>query len=275
MANEFGNGKSLAPRFPLRLLLVEDNSDDAELCLRLLRKAQFDMEADIVKTPEEFAERLRTTNYDVVLADYNLGNWTGMDALGLLQKNRQDVPLILVTGALGDQRAVECVKQGVADYVLKDRMERLPVAIYQAMEEKSLRNGRRQAERLLAESEANYRILAEVMPVAVFVQQNSHCCYVNRAAEHITGYSHMELLGMDFCQLIQSKMALSQHLAKCLEGSQSTCCDEAPILTKKGEERWLDVTVRTFQMKGKVAALIAGLDITDRKTAAKSGFREF
>jgi PAS domain S-box-containing protein len=268
MANEGGYGRNLAPRFPLNLLLVEDNSDDAELCLRLLKKAQFDIEADVVRTPEEFTERLRTADYDVILADYNLGNWTGMDAMGLLQKERRDVPLILVTGALGDQRAVECVKNGVADYVLKDRMERLPVAIYQAMEEKSLRNGRRQAERLLAESEARYRILAEVMPVAVFVQQDTQCCYVNSAAERITGYSHVELLAMNFCQLIRSKMDLIQNLTKCLDGTESTCCDETAILTKEGEERWLDVTVRTFQMRGKVAALIAGLDITDRKCAA-------
>ena len=272
MANDFGHGENLAPRFPLHLLVVEDNPDDAELSLRLLRKAQFDVEADVVKTPEEFAERLRTASYDVILADYNLGTWTGMDALSLLQKEKRDVPLILVTGALGDQRAVECVKNGVADYVLKDRMERLPVAIYQAMEEKSLRNGRRQAERLLAESEAKYRILAEVMPVAVFVQQQTRCCYVNRAAERITGYSQMELLAMNFGQLIPSKLDLPQHLANCLDGTESACCDETSIRTKNGEERWLDVTVQTFQMSGKVAALIAGLDITDRKCAAKDTF---
>ncbi len=149
-------------------------------------------------------------------------------------------------------------------------MERLPVAIYQALEERSLRNGQRQAERLLAESESSYRLLAEVLPVAVFVQQDRHCCYVNRAAEHITGYSHTELLSMDFCQLIQSKLELTQNLAQCLGGGQAVCCDETPIVTKKGEERWLDVTVRTFQMKGRVAALIAGLDITDRKYPVKA-----
>lgn len=268
--NRSGNGSTLAPRFPLRLLLIEDNADDAALCLRLLRRSQFDIEADVVKTQEQVAERLQAANYDVVLSDYNLGDWNGMDALSMVQQGLQDIPFILVTGALGDQKAVECVKNGVSDYILKDRMERLPVAIYQALEEKSLRNGRRQAERLLAESEAGYRILAEVMPVAVFVQQDRHCCYVNRAAENITGYSHLELLTMDFCQLLESKRGLPQPLAKCLSGSTSSCCDEAPIVTKKGEERWLDVSIRTFQMKGKTAALIAGLDITDRKDPAKA-----
>jgi PAS domain S-box-containing protein len=203
----------------------------------------------------------------VILADYNLGDWTGMDALGLMHKQKKDIPFILVTGALGEEAAVECVKNGVADYILKDRMERLPVAIYRAMEEKALRNKRRQAEGILKESEAKYRLLTDIIPVAVFIEQNTQCCYANPAAERITGYSRIELLAMNFCQLLLPSLGneLQGHLAQCLDGCESACCDETQIVTKKGEQRWLDVTVRTFQSKGKSAALIAALDITDRK----------
>jgi PAS domain S-box-containing protein len=268
MATEFGQEKHLAPQFPLNVLLVEDNPDDAELCLRVLRKAQFDIQADIVKTQDEFAERLRTATYDVILADYNLGSWTGMDALKLLYKEKPDIPLILVTGALGDQAAVECVKSGVSDYILKDRMERLPFAIVRAIEEKALLNERRRAEHLLEESETKFRLITEAIPVAVFIEQDSQCCYANRAAARITGYNHQELLGMSFYQLIpsDSRKASAERLTKSLrDGKSSSSCEEARILTKKCEERWLDVTVATFQIRGRVAVLFTALDITDRK----------
>jgi chemotaxis family two-component system sensor kinase Cph1 len=81
----------------------------------------------------------------VVLADYNLGSWRGMDALEILRIEGRDIPLILVSGALGDVTAVECIKQGATDYVLKDSLTRLPISIRRALEEKSLRDQQRQA----------------------------------------------------------------------------------------------------------------------------------
>ncbi len=178
MANEAGQGKVLASTSPLRVLLIEDSPDDAELCLRVLRRAQPDIRADVVRTKEECADRIRTATYDVILADYYLGTWTGMDALSLFREEVRDVPFILVTGALGDQTAVECIKQGAADYILKDRLERLPIAIHRAIEEKSLRKARQIAEQSLAESEAKFRMMADAMPAAVFVEQDTQCCYV-------------------------------------------------------------------------------------------------
>jgi PAS domain S-box-containing protein len=268
MNTDRGQKNLLAPQFPLNVLLVEDNPDDAELCLRLLKKAQFDIQANVVRTEEEFAARLRTANYDVILADYNLGSWTGMDALELLHKEQLKIPFILVTGALGDEAAVECVKNGAADYILKDRMERLPVAIHRAMEEASLRNERQRAEGLLEESETKFRLMTETMTVAVFIEQDAQCSYANRAATRITGYSLQELLGMSFYELIRSnsRQKITKRFTESLHGCESTsCCGEAQILTKKCEERWLDVTVVKIPLKGTAAALITALDITDRK----------
>ena len=267
MSNEPRQERTLAPKFPVKVLIIEDNRDDAELCLRVLKKAQFDVQADVVRTEEEFTERIGTITYDVILADHNLGNWTGMDALYLLHKEQLDNPFILVTGALGEQAAVECLKNGVADYILKDRMERLPVAIHRAVEEKGLRNEQRRAENLLLESEAKFRLLTEATPVAVFVEQDTQCCYVNYAAERITGYSRQELLGMNFWQLVHpsSRKVLTQRSIQSVDDAEPSYPDETQILNKKGEERWLDVTVGTFQLKGRMAALIAALDITERK----------
>ena len=95
---------------PVRVLFVEDNPADLELCLRELKKADLEVCADLVQTPGEFEERLRTTHYDIVLADYKLSGWTGMDALSFLREKGKDIPFILVTGALGVEMAVECVR---------------------------------------------------------------------------------------------------------------------------------------------------------------------
>lgn len=90
----------------LRVLLVEDNPDDAALSQRLLRKTYPDLRCEIVQTPQEFSRRIRSTYYDVVLADYALGPWTGIEAFNLMRKAGRDTPFILVTGALDDARAV-------------------------------------------------------------------------------------------------------------------------------------------------------------------------
>ncbi len=135
----------------LRVLLVEDNQSDAELTLHALRNGSgFSVSADVTQTAEEFTRQVRTNRYDIVLADYNLPQWTGMDALRVLRSEDLDIPLILVTGSLGEERAVECLKQGVTDYVLKDRLTRLPASVRRALEETRLRQEHAESEKELA-----------------------------------------------------------------------------------------------------------------------------
>src|SRR2546429_2167026 len=135
----------------LRVLLVEDNSADIELVSRELRRGGFDLTMDVVETEEEFTARVRSNSYQVVLADYNLPQWRGLEALNVLRNEKLDIPLILVSGALGDVSAVECIKQGAMDYVLKDRLARLPVAVLRAPQEKRPRDERQRAQEDLAE----------------------------------------------------------------------------------------------------------------------------
>jgi len=141
---------SAAPKPKLRVLLVEDNSLDAELVIRALRKNSFDVEAVIVQDEDSFIEALGTHSPEVVLADYNLPNWKGMEALTILRRQNLDIPMILVSGALGDVLAVECIRQGATDYVLKDGLARLPEVVRRALQEKHERSLRHQAEKDLA-----------------------------------------------------------------------------------------------------------------------------
>lgn len=134
----------------LRILLVEDNPLDSELELIQLRKSGFDFTHAVVDTADGFLLEVQACCPDIVLADYSLPGWNGLDALNILREQGVDAPLILVTGALGETTAVECIKQGVNDYVLKDSLARLPIAIHRALDEKKLRDQRRVAEENLA-----------------------------------------------------------------------------------------------------------------------------
>jgi signal transduction histidine kinase len=149
-AVKLGIESSAGPKPKLRAVLVEDNAIDAELVLHELRKESFDVSAVIVQDEAGFAEALLTHSPEVVLADYNLPNWKGMEALNVLRRQGLDIPMILVTGALGDVLAVECIKQGVTDYVLKDSLARLPEVIRRALQEKYERSMRQRAEKDLA-----------------------------------------------------------------------------------------------------------------------------
>ena len=135
----------------LRVLLVEDNADDRDLILRELRRGEFEILSNVVQTADEFREHIRTDCPDLVLADYNLGQWRGTETLSILREEGCDVPLILVSGSLGDVTAVECIKQGVTDYVLKDSLARLPVAMRGALKEKELAEERKRAQIALAQ----------------------------------------------------------------------------------------------------------------------------
>lgn len=141
--NGAGNGK-------LRVLLIEDNPSDAELEIAELQRAGFDVTSDVVESRQAVTDCLGKKSYDVVLADYNLPQFQGMEAVAILREKGLSVPLILVTGALKSVTAVECVKQGATDYVLKDHLSRLPVSVRRAMQDTRLREERRLAQEDLA-----------------------------------------------------------------------------------------------------------------------------
>jgi light-regulated signal transduction histidine kinase (bacteriophytochrome) len=117
---------------------------------------------DVAQTVEEFTEMVRKNSYDVILADYKLPGWNGMESVAILRKEGLDVPVILVSGALGEQTAVECIKQGAADYILKDNLARLPGSIRRAMRETKLRQDHRQSQDDLARSNRDLEQFAYV-----------------------------------------------------------------------------------------------------------------
>lgn len=140
------DGNSLAdsvspstPDLPFRLLLVEDEAPDAELLLISLHAAGIRFIHDMADTLADCRQLLQTHCYTAVLSDYRLPGFTAYQVLELLQQSGQEIPLILVTGTLGEEAAVDCIKAGMTDYVLKDRLFRLPMVLERSLEEFALR----------------------------------------------------------------------------------------------------------------------------------------
>jgi PAS domain S-box-containing protein len=271
MSSHMPSASSLAPKFPLSVLLVENNALDAQFYIDALSRAQFDLRADIARTPQEFVEKLQLADYDIILADYHMGSsWTGMDALDLLQEEGRDIPFILLTAPLGDQIAVDYMKSGLADYVLKDRLDRLPVAIYRALEQRAARNEHLHAERALEQAEHKFHALAESMPSAVFLQMGTNCTYVNRAAEALSGFRRSQLMQMSFWQMITeaARPATYEQIHRAQTAELPVRC-QTQITTKWGTERWLDCHVKVLQMNGGIAALITAVPISGPGEHAK------
>ncbi|MGZ3482646.1 MAG: response regulator [Gemmatimonadaceae bacterium] len=187
---------------PLQVLLVEDIDADAKLIVHTMKHVDGGAQVDVVSTRQQFTERLAERTYDLVLADYRLPNWTGMDALLELRRLGLDIPLILVTGDLGDELAVQSVKAGAADYVLKDSLTRLPIAALRAVLDKRGRDESSHAQQLVTnaqqharEHEERFLQLAENIDELFFVMnaQYTEILYINPAYEKIWGRSCQSL----------------------------------------------------------------------------------
>jgi signal transduction histidine kinase len=142
-----GHASKVSPRAQskLKVLLIEDNPADAELVLHELRRGGFHVANKIVETADGFRKQVRKRRPDLVLANYNVEKWRSMEALDILRLEGLDIPFILVSSTLGDAMAVECLKQGASDYVLKESLARLPECVKRALEEARIRQENRLA----------------------------------------------------------------------------------------------------------------------------------
>jgi PAS domain S-box-containing protein len=145
----------------LRTLLLEDSATDAELAVFEMERAGLDVAAERVSTREAFVGALEAFNPEIVLADYSLPSFDGSEALRWMTQHYPRIPVIIVSGALGDERAIELIKAGASDYVLKTNLVRLGPVVMRALEDVRQKQAREKAERALAGTELRYRRLFE------------------------------------------------------------------------------------------------------------------
>jgi signal transduction histidine kinase/DNA-binding response OmpR family regulator len=146
----------------LRVLLLEDSSLDAELIRSTLTASQINCEVVQVETCSDFVAALQQDTIDLILADYALPTFDGVSALELARDSCPQIPFIFVSGAIGEELAIETLKRGATDYVLKQRLERLVPSVQRALREAEERLKRQQAEQALHQQTVRLRILAEV-----------------------------------------------------------------------------------------------------------------
>ena len=181
---------------PLQILLVEDNPADAELIVRLLKKEGLKFSWQLVESELEYLERL-TNPVDLILADWSLPQFSGMQALTLMQDRGLDIPFIVVSGSIGEEVAVSAMREGVTDYLLKDHPQRLGQAVRRALEQKQAQVIRKQAEEALAASESELRALFNSMQDLVLVLDMEGVYKKIAPTHHASLYRPaQELLGM-------------------------------------------------------------------------------
>jgi diguanylate cyclase (GGDEF)-like protein len=220
--------ESLAPGLlssenPVRLLFLENESQDVELCMAELKRAGLRATVDVVEAREQFTQIVQANQYDLILADYRLHQWTGTEALLLLRQYGITVPLIIVTGMLGEESSAECLRLGAADLILKDHLARLPVAVFRTLREESLRREALRAKEELAQT--NEKLLARVNDLNRMSEESSMIREMGDLLQTCLSIS-------ETCQIIRQameKLFPGESGALCLLNESRTLLDAAAV----------------------------------------------
>ncbi|MEG5171933.1 PAS domain S-box protein [Microcoleus sp. B3-D7] len=255
----------------LSILLVEDSPLDAELIEAYLMDSGLQFSLVCVETREDFATALEKQRFDIILADYMLPCFNGIAALEIAHTTCPGVPFIFVSATLGEEVAIETLKSGATDYVLKRRLIRLVPSIERALREVQERNDRKQAEAQQQESEARFRIMADTAPVMIWMSGTDQLGdYFNKVWLEFTGRTLEQEMGTGWMENLHP-----DDLPECLDIYQkafdagSEYRIECRLRRYDGEYRWvLGTGVPRYRPDRTFAGYIGSyIDISDRKLA--------
>ena len=259
---------------PLRLLVFENSPEEAGVILRELEQSGIPVQPDIVAAPEEFRRCLAERCYDAVLTANRLPDWTGLEAFEELRRSEKDTPFLLLAAALDDEEAVECIKQGVSDYIRKDHLSRLPLALKRALREKAQREESGLVQAALARSADRLRTIIEAEPHCVQILDHEGILLeINQAGlRMMEADSAEQVVGKTICRLIVPEYRerfLCLHQRIC-EGGSGTLEFEAVSL--KGTRYWLETHAVPFRdAEGRIiGSLGVTRDISEGKRAEEA-----
>jgi PAS domain S-box-containing protein len=257
---------------PLSVLIVEDYEDDAELMVLQLREAGFDVCHRRVETAEQMREALGAHVWDVVLSDFRVPGFGAAPALALLRESGLDIPFITVSGMIGEESAVELMKAGAHDYVMKDHPARLAPAVKREIGEARERQARRKAEDSLRAAEEQFRGLVEQSIAGIYIIQDEKFAYVNRRFAEILGYdSASELVGRDPLSLVveSDRATVLENMRKRLDGEVRSVSYSYTAMRK--DSTLIDVGVHGSRATHAGNPAVIGLmqDISEKKRAEK------
>jgi PAS domain S-box-containing protein len=188
----------------LRILNLEDSANDAELNEAMLSARWPQSQFVRVDSRQDFLDALEQGGFDVILSDYTMPGFDGRQALMLAREKLPEAPFLFVSGTIGEDAAIEALKNGATDYVLKHRLMRLIPAVDRALREAEERAERDRAEEAMRQSEHKYRELFECLSDAAFLadEQSGKIIDANRRAETLLGCSRAEILGRKQSQFL-------------------------------------------------------------------------
>jgi two-component system sensor histidine kinase UhpB len=181
---------------PLRVLLVEDSEDDALLLERELKRGGYEPTIKRIQTEKAMSAELQDGKWKIVISDYVMPKFSGMDAFRVLKDSGLDLPFIMISGKMGEETAVDAMRAGVHDYIVKDKMARLIPAIQRELREAEVRRERKVAQEALQESEKRFALFMRHLPGLAYIKdEEGKILYVNEYLEKMHGRKMKKVLG--------------------------------------------------------------------------------
>ncbi len=240
---------------PLRVLVLEDREADAALLLLELRRG-FDVEHERVWTATGMVEALKRRQWDIIISDYSMPGFGALPALAVLRESGLELPFMVVSGTIGEESAVEALRGGARDFIVKGKLARLLHAVERELEESRMRQARREAEKALRESEEYVRLLLDSTGEGFFgVDRQGNFTFANRAATSMLGYAGQgSLVGRDTHALLHHGKphevrcaGPSCRLRQALVGEDSAVLDDEAL--DRGDGSRFEVEIRMFPVR--------------------------
>lgn len=254
---------------PLRVLIVEDSEDDTELLLRELRRSGYDLTHERVETAATMRAALARQPWDLIIADYSMPQFSAPEALLVLKESGFDLPFIIISGTIGEERAVAAMKTGAHDYLVKGHLARLAPVIERELREARIRWERRRAETALQDRERYFRALIEnTSDVIATLDATGRITYVSPALVRALGYAPEEHIGLNAFDLVHpdDMLASSESFKRLALKAGAGHMVQFRARHKDGSWRWLEAISRNLLHEPAVGAIVANLrDITERK----------
>jgi diguanylate cyclase (GGDEF)-like protein/PAS domain S-box-containing protein len=263
-----GTDATPTPRQELHVLIVEDSAEDAQLLLLQLRRNGYKPVAERVQTAEEMERALDEKRWDLVIADYSLPTFNALAALELLHRRELDIPFLVVSGTIGEETAVETMRAGAHDYIMKGSSARLIPAIARELREAVERANRRRAEEALRESERRFRALIEhSSDILTVLDAGGRIVYESPSVERLLGLTAGELIGTALEEHVhpEDRHVLASALAQS-SGASTAVAAEFRMRQRGGEWRYLEASVSNLLDNAEVGGIVLNSrDITSRK----------
>ncbi|MBI5191463.1 MAG: PAS domain S-box protein [Nitrospirae bacterium] len=261
------------PDRTLRILHLEDDPLDAALVSTRIEAEGLAFEVVHVDDRDGFVGAVEGGRFDLILADYSLPAFDGVSALAIAQEKCPGTPYIFVSGNIGEEYAVECLRKGATDYVLKDRLSRLAPSILRAVREAEERAERIRVEKEALELNEKLRGLVDESPVGAVIVQDGRFIYTNRRFREISGYAEEELLDMrDVFGLLHEsgRDELMSAAGRIIGGEAESGRREVRGVRKDGSVVDVELFGSSVKYMGRVAVIVSVVDITERKRAEEA-----